>query len=307
MKRSKSIKYTIGGVVVLLVAVMFGACGPVNKVIKTGDPEYIYSYGLDKYNAGEWSSAATLFSYVAPYYDGTSRDDSVQFFNARSLYKSADFQSASAALDEFRRKFGRSIFIDDAEGMYTLCSYYLAPGPTRDSGSISSAIMTIDEFLSRYPDSPQREIFEGLKKELVDRLHQKSFGNAYSYYKTGYYKSAIVAFKNALKEYPDSHYREEISYYIVASAFKLADNSVVSKKEDRFLDMIDAYYTFISSYAESEYRDEVEKMLVKANDYLDSRRAARNSAKSESEAEEDKEKRENHNKQQDNGYQKEHP
>lgn len=257
---------------------MFGACGPVNKVIKTGDPEYIYSYGLEKYNAGEWSSASTLFSYVAPYYDGTSRDDTVQFFNARSLYKNADFQSASTALDEFRRKYGRSIFIDDAEGMYALCSYYLAPGPTRDSGSISSAIMTIDEFLSRYPDSPQREIFEGLKKELVDRLHQKSFGNAYSYYKTGYYKSAIVAFKNALKEYPDSHYREEISYYIVASAFKLADNSVSDKKEDRFLSMIDAYYTFIAGYPNSTYRDEVDRMLKRANNYIDSTKSVKSTS-----------------------------
>ncbi len=268
MKKSKLITYTIGAFL-LLSTVILGGCGVTSKVLKTGNAELIYQTALDLYESGEWNKAANLFDAVKPYYTGSSRDDSVQFFSARCRYKNKEYQVASQQLDEFRRQYGRSIFLEDAEGMYTLCHYFLAPGPTRDSGLIKTAIITIDEFMSRYPDSAQLSVFQGLSDELVLRLHEKSFANAYTYYKTGYYKSAIVAFKNALKEYPNSNFREEISYYIVASAYELGSNSVVSKKEDRFLDMVDSYYTFIAAYPESKYRDEVDQMLKKANSYIE--------------------------------------
>ena len=32
-------------------------------------------------------------------------------------------------LDDFRRKFGRSVFLEDAEGILALSYFYLAPGP----------------------------------------------------------------------------------------------------------------------------------------------------------------------------------
>lgn len=291
MKRSKLITYAIGALI-LLSTVIIGGCGVTTKALKTGDPELIYNAALDLYDSGEWNKAAGLFDAIKPYYNGTSRDDSVQFFSARCRYKNGEYQTASQQLDEFRRQYGRSVFLEDAEGMYTLCHYFLAPGPTRDSGLIKTAIMAIDEFISRYPNSAQMSVFQDLNKELIGRLHEKSFANAYTYYKTGYYKSAIVAFRNALKEYPDSGFREEISYYIVASAYELGSNSVLSKKEDRFLDMVDAYYTFIAAYPESKYRDEVDQMLKKANHYIDSMKKSESGEEAE-EPTDEKETKEN--------------
>ncbi len=271
MKRRNITKYTVGAIMLFVCATLFAGCSTTYKVIQSGDADAIYDLALEKYEAEEWNKAAKMFTYVSSYYEGTSRDDSVKFFNARSLFKSSSYEIAAESLDEFRRQYGRSIFLEDAEGMYTLCYYYMAPGPTRDSAMITNAIMVINEFLSRYPNSAQVGVFMELKEELIARLHEKSFANAYTYYKTEYYKSAIIAFKNALREFPDSKYREQISYYTVASAYELANNSVIRKKEDRFLDMIDSYYTFIAAYPESEYRDDVDRMLRRANNYIDNK------------------------------------
>lgn len=273
-----------------MAVLVFGGCGMTHKVLKSGDAELIYNFAVERYEAGDWNKAAGLFNYISAYYEGTNRDDSVKFFMARSLYKDKNYQDASQQLDEFRRQYNRSVFVEDAEGMYTLCHYFLAPGSTRDSGMISNAIMVINEFITRYPDSAQMDVFMELKDDLIARLHDKSFANAYSYYKTGYYKSAIIAFKNAAKEYPESSHREEISFYVVASSFELADNSVESKKEDRFLSMIDSYYTFISIYPESNYRERVDMMFQNANTYIDSKKARKVREESEKEAEKDVEK-----------------
>ncbi len=271
MKISKGIKYIVGAMS-LIVAMLVCGCGPTHQVLKSGNADMIYNYALELYEDEDWNDAATLFQAVSSFYDGSSRDDSVKFFSARCRFKNGEFQVAAQALDEFRRQYGRSPFLEDAEGMYTLCHYYMAPSSKRDSGMITNAITIINEFISRYPNSTKIDVFYEIRDTLVQRLHEKSYANAYTYYKTGYYKSAIIAFRNALKEYPESEYRELISYYTVASAYELGANSVEGKKEDRFLDMRDAYYTFIAAYPESEYRGEVDKMLKRANNYIESKK-----------------------------------
>lgn len=216
----------------------------MNALLKSGQPELIYSKALEYYQKEKWQRASTLFEGVQHYYTGSSREDSISFFNARCKYKNRDFDTASTLLDDFRRKFGRSAFIEDAEGMYALCFYYLSPGPSRDQTMTGHALIAINEFMSRYPQSDRVENFRKINTELTERLHEKVYLNAYTYYKTGKYKSAIVAFKNALKQYPESKRREEIMYLIVDSGYRLASNSISEKQTDRYLSMLDSYLSF---------------------------------------------------------------
>ena len=101
---------------------------------------------------------------------------------------------------------------------------------------------------------------------------EKSYINAYTYYKIGRYKSAIVAFKNALKRSPDSHRTEEMMYYSTVSAYKLASNSIESKQLDRYIAMLDHYYTFLAEYPESKYLKELERMAKEARNFIDKNR-----------------------------------
>ena len=250
-------------------AIFLCGCSGMNALLKSGQPELIYSKALEYYDKEKWQRAITLFEGVEHYYQGTSREDTVSFYKARCRFKNRDYETASTELDDFRRKFGRSAFIEDAEGMYALCYYYLAPGPTRDQTMTGQAIMAINEFIARYPQSEQIENFRKINEELNGRLHEKAYLNAYTYYKIGRYKSAIVALKNALKQYPDTEHREEMMYLIVDSSYRLASNSVVEKQTDRYLDMLDSYLSFREEFPESKYLKELERMAQHARDYLD--------------------------------------
>ena len=241
----------------------------MNALLKSGQPELIYSKALEYYQKEKWQRASTLFEGVQHYYTGSSREDSISFFNARCKYKNRDFDTASTLLDDFRRKFGRSAFIEDAEGMYALCFYYLSPGPSRDQTMTGHALIAINEFMSRYPQSDRVENFRKINTELTERLHEKAYLNAYTYYKTGKYKSAIVAFKNALKQYPESKRREEIMYLIVDSGYRLASNSISEKQTDRYLSMLDSYLSFKEEFPESTHIKSLDRMAQQARDYLD--------------------------------------
>ena len=250
-------------------AIFLCGCSGMNALLKSGQPELIYSKALEYYEKGKWQRAITLFEGVEHYYQGTSREDTVSFYKARSRFKNHDWETASTELDDFRRKFGRSAFIEDAEGMYALCFYFLSPGPTRDQTMTGHALIAINEFMSRYPESDQVESFKKINAELTERLHEKSYLNAYTYYKIGRYKSAIVALKNALKEYPESKHREEIMYLIVDASYRFASNSIASKQTDRYLAMLDSYLSFKEEYPESKYVKDLDRMAKHARDYLD--------------------------------------
>ena len=255
------------------VAIVTLSCSVVNDAIKTGDPQYVYDQALMLYNTEKWDKASTLFQTCRHVYIGTPREDSLSFYNARCKFKLHSWDEASMALDEYRRKFARSPFIEEAEGMYALCYYYMAPPPERDQTMTSQAIIAITEFMSRYPNSENIGEFQDMLDDLTEKLMEKSYLNAYTYYKIGRYKAAIVAFKNAMKRYPESPHTEQMMYYTVVSAYRLAENSVEAKQLDRYIAMLDHYYSYLAEYPESKRLKELERMAKMARNFIDKNRS----------------------------------
>ena len=252
-------------VLLAVLAMAFVGCSTVQKIINTGDAQFIFERAKEYYNAEKWSKAYALFEVCEPYYRGTMREDSVTFFKARCSFKDGDYYSAAEMLDAFRRTFNRSPFIEDAEAMYAICLYNMCPSPERDQSTTSQAIIAISEYMSHYPDSEQIVLFKDMTQDLTWRLHEK----AYTYYKIGRYNAAIIAFRNALKMYSETHRREDLLYHITMASFKLAENSVEEKRLDRYMSTLDAYYSFVMEFPESKYSKEMEHVAEVTKRYIE--------------------------------------
>ncbi|MCM1532818.1 MAG: outer membrane protein assembly factor BamD [Ruminococcus flavefaciens] len=259
-------------VALAVVIAAFCGCSGIQRVINTGDSELMFDRAMVYYEAEKWTKAASLLEACEHYYKGTLKEDSVSFYLARCRFKEGDYATSSTLFDEFRRSFGRSEFMEDAEAMYAISMYNMCPTPERDQSTTSQAIIAITEFMSHYPDSAQYPLFQEMLDDLTWRLHEKAYINAYTYYKIERYNSAIIAFRNALKQYPDSHRREDVMYHIVMSSFKLADNSVAAKQMDRFMTTLDSYYSFIMEFPESKYRKDVDHAADVAKRYIEKNR-----------------------------------
>jgi outer membrane protein assembly factor BamD len=251
------------------VVVAFCSCSNVQRVIKSGDAELIYERGVLFYQAEKWQKALALLNHCEPYFKGTLREDTIAFYKARSHFKEGDYMTASEQLDDFRRSFGRSVFIEDAEAMFAVSLFNMCPEPERDQTNTARALVAISEFMSHYPDSEQKPLFDDMTKDLTWRLHEKSYINAYTYYKIERYSAAIIAFRNAIQKYPASHRREDLMYYVVKASYMYADNSVESKQQDRYMATLDAYYTFVMEYPESKYKKEVDQMADVAKRFIE--------------------------------------
>ena len=74
--------------------------------------------------------------------------------------------------------------------------------------------------------------------------------------------------RNAIKDYPYSKYKEPLELLILKSRYQEAAQSVPEKKEERFRDVIDEYYSYINDYPDSENRKEADNIYKIARRYV---------------------------------------
>jgi len=254
--------------VVAALGVLLAGCSGINKLIKSGNHDKMYRKALEYYDIKKYSKALTLFQEIAPYYNGTAREDSIAYYSGTILFRTRDYESSNVVFNDFRRRFGRSPFIEDAEYMYAMSFFHTSLNPNRDQTATNQAMIAINEYLERYPGSEKQEELKLYIVDLQQKLHDKSLINARSYYTTERYKSAVVALRNAIATYPDTPHREEILYLTTKSSYLLAKNSILSVQRDRFLDMMDAYYSFASEFPQSKHIKELDRMLAEAKAFI---------------------------------------
>lgn len=245
---------------VVAVAICVVGCSPFNKLLKLNDSEQMYSAAIRYYEDGDFEHALQLLMEITPRYASTMRSDTIMYYTGCCYYKQGDFQTSGAIFDEYRNTYGRSPLLEDVEYMHAMGYYFSSPQPSRDQTTTLKAISAINEYMERYPSSPKMGVCEVRLEELKGKLYDKSYINARTYYKTERYKAAIIAFKNALAEFPDTPHREEILYLTLDSSYQLASNSIPSLQVDRYLDAMDAYYNFISEFPESKHARSAERM-----------------------------------------------
>lgn len=253
---------------VLFVVVGVVGCGSYNKLLKTNDSEQMYDAALKYYHEGDYQHALQLLQELAPRYASTMRADTILYYTGCCYYKQGSFTTSAAIFDDYRRTYGRSPLLEDVEYMHAMGYYFSSPEPSRDQTTTLQAISAISEYMERYPESPKMGVCEMRLEELKGKLYDKSFINARTYYKTQRYKAAIIAFRNALAEFPDTPHREEILFLTLDASYKLASNSVSTLQVDRYLDAMDAYYNFISEFPESKHRRAAERMQRNCKRYL---------------------------------------
>jgi outer membrane protein assembly factor BamD len=252
---------------------LFAACGLLlaagcatqyDKILKSTDYELKYRAAKDYYRLGKYDRAAALFDQAAMFYRGTKQDDSLHFHMAKSYYLWGDVYTAEYYFEQFRTTFPRSPFVEEATLLRINCLYAQTHRYELDQTPTYKVLSAIEEFFYNFPATSFKEECLKKKETLEQQLDEKQYEAAKLYYHIENYKAATTALRTTLKDHPDSRYREEILYLLVASAYKYADNSFHHLQKDRFQAVIDEYYNFISEFPQSKYRKEVDSMNAAA-------------------------------------------
>jgi len=253
----------------LLTAGLITSCGEYEKILKSRDYAFKYDKAMEYFESEEFVKAGTLFDQVVNIYRGTIKADTVKYYQAKSYYGQRDYILAGHYYGELSETYLNSVFLEESEFMVAYCFYKLSPRPELDQESTYQAINAFKMYMMKYSTSTRVSEAQELINELSDRIVDKSYISAKLYYDLGYFKSAIIALRNSLENYPETQYREELMFLILKSSYLLADNSIDSKRLERFQSTVDEYLTFNSEFPESTHQRDAEKMYNSSQGILD--------------------------------------
>ena len=78
------------------------------------------------------------------------------------------------------------------------------------------------------------------------------------------YQACIITAQNALRDYPYTKFREDLSFLILKAKYTMAKESIKEKMLDRYRDAVDEYYAFKNEFPESTRLKEATNMLNEA-------------------------------------------
>jgi len=246
----------------LVLIALLTACSKFDKILKSSDYNLKYKKANEYYAKKDFYRSTILFEQLVGIYKGTQRADSIEYFMAMGYYYQGDYLLAGHYFNNFRRNYPRSVFTEDSEFMYAYCFYKSSPRPLLDQETTNSALTAFSEFAAKYPRTNRKQEVEKLVNELREKLIEKSYLSSKLYYNIGDYKAAIVSLRNSLNEYPSSKFREEQLYMLLQASYLLADNSVPSKRRERFQSTIDEYFTLIGEFPNTKYLREAERIYA---------------------------------------------
>ena len=236
-----------------------------DKLLKGHDVPAKYAKAFELYNDGKYAKAAEMFESLSIATKGTAQDDTVQFYWAMSNYKYKDYITAENNFSEFISVFPLSPFTEQARYLYIDCLYRSTYRYELDQTPTYRALNELNRYMTLYPDNAYMDECRKMKDDLEERLDKKAFEAAHLYYHMEDYLAAHYALKNVLKEDAENIYREDILYFVAMSSYKYAENSVQSKRHERYLSFVDDYLNFVSEYPESKHRRELDNIYERVN------------------------------------------
>jgi outer membrane protein assembly factor BamD len=246
--------------ILLLLALAVTSCGEYDALLKSNDNELKKQKVYEYYDAGKYLKVTELLQQILPRYRATEEAEQLSWINAQANYKLLEYEIAQQLFKDFADLYPLSTNAEEASYMAAMCYYNLSPRAELDQANTNKAVESFTIFLTRYPNSTRAADSQSKKKEMQEKLVEKSYINARLYYDMGEFKASTVSLSNSLKEYPDTKYREELMFLKLDALYQTALRSIPSKQRERYQNTLDEYYSFIEEYPKSNHEKDVDRI-----------------------------------------------
>jgi outer membrane protein assembly factor BamD len=254
------IKKVAKNTLILSLLVLYIGCSEFRKIQKSDDWKLKYDAALKYYERKDYHRCVILFDQIKPYIRGSAEAELVELYYAYAHYYQKQYLLGSHYFKNFHDTYNRSQYAEEAYYMWGYSLYKQSPAYNLEQSSSIEAIIALQTFLNRYPNSKHRAEAIDIQAELRLKLEKKAFENAKLYYTIGgrSLNSALIALDNFRKDYPDAQLAEEASLLLIQASYKYAKESIPSKQKERYYDCIEHYEEFIDTFPGSKYLKEIQ-------------------------------------------------
>ena len=264
--------------IISTAVLLFSSCAQeFNQVYKSDNVQYKYEYAKECFAKGKYVRAITLLQELVTLQKGTENAQERLDMLAMAEYNSKDYETAAQYFKKYFQSYPKGRYAEIAQFYVGQSLFMSTPEPRLDQSRTIQAITDFQTFLDLYPDSKLKPQAQQRLFDLQDKLVEKELHTAQLYYDLGTYfgncnyggnnyEACIITSQNALKDYPYSRLREDFAVLLMKSKFELAQQSVETKKMERFQDAEDECYGFINEYPDSKERTLAEKLIAKCKE-----------------------------------------
>lgn len=265
----KSLTLTASAALILLSA----SCSDYNKIFKNADNDIKYEVAKKYYQKGDYGKTATILEGILMFMKVTEHAEESLYLLAMTYYNQKDYVTASHYFKTLYTTYPKSQYAEDARFTSAKGLYLDTPEPKLDQTSTYSAIEELLLYMEMYPNSDRRAEAQQMVNDLQDKLVEKDYLAAKLYFNLGNYLgnnylACIITAQNALKDYPFSKYREDLSFLILKARYQMAVESVEEKKTDRFRETADEYFSFKNDFPDSKYMKDANNIFKQTQKYI---------------------------------------
>lgn len=244
-----------------MLIITLGSCkSKYDKLKASNDNAKKYQEAVKYYNKKDYTKALGLFEDLVPRYRGRDEAQDLFYYYAYTNYRLKDYTSARFHFKTFADTYPSSPRAEECRFIAAYCFYLDSPVYSLDQENTTKAIESLQLFINLYPKSDRVTEASKLIQNLRDKLEQKSYADSKLYLTIGDYQSAVIAFGNTLRDYPDTKYAEEIEFLTIQAQYEFAKISYERKQPERYTQAIGFADEFTEKYPQS-------KFLKEANDY----------------------------------------
>ena len=243
----------LASVLALLFITLGGCKSKYEKLKASNDYAKKYQEAIKYYNQKDYNKALGLFEVLVERYRGRAEAEDLFYYYAFTNYKLKDYTAARYHFKTFADTYPSSTRAEECRFFSAYCYYLDSPVYSLDQDNTMKAIEALQLFINLYPKSDRVTEASKLIQNLRDKLETKAYANAKLYLIISDYQSAVIAFNNALRDYPDTKYGEEMEYLIVKAQYLYASHSREDKQEDRYAQAITYADQFNEKYPTSKY------------------------------------------------------
>jgi outer membrane protein assembly factor BamD len=238
---------------IIPVLLLLASCSTYNEVVKGDDYEAKYQLANELYDNGKFVRSVTLYEQVYQRAPKTIEGEISYYRLGKAFYFEEDWYMASYYLSSFAAKFPFSEKVEETMFLSALCSVHNSPAYSLDQTETELALNELQLFVSRYPNSPRIDTCNIVMDQLRFKLEKKEAETIRLYAKTENFRAAVVTASVFLEDHPFSQYREEMSAILVRNSYRLAVNSIESKREERVTATRDYLNNFLAEFPQSSY------------------------------------------------------
>ncbi|MCI1647252.1 MAG: outer membrane protein assembly factor BamD [Bacteroides sp.] len=259
--------------ITLLAVVVLSSCGEYNNLLKSTDYEYKYEAAKNYFAKGQYNRSATLLNELITIFKGMTNAEESLYMLGMCYYNQKDYQTASQTFIQYCNVYPQGTYAELARFHAGKALYLDTPEPRLDQSATYSAIQQLQMFLEYFPQSAKKGEAQTMIFALQDKLVMKEYLAARLYYNLGNYMgnnylSCVITAQNALRDYPYTSLREDLSIMILRAKYEMAVYSVEDRKTERYREAVDEYYAFKNEFPDSKYMKDADRIFDESEKIL---------------------------------------